>query len=135
MDNHSSYCVSPSKKDFVGKLIPISANIRGIRGNVKIRYKGTVKWKWEDDLGQTTTHLVPNTLFMPTSPDRILSPQHWSQQQSDTDKLAHSITDHMCTKLVWLNGKHTKTFPLDPITNVATMQSTTLYYSISDNNV
>ena len=80
IDNHSSYCVSPSKKDFVGKLTPISANIRGIGGNVKIRYKGTVKWKWEDDLGQTTTHLIPNTLFMPTSPDRILSPQHWSQQ-------------------------------------------------------
>ena len=66
IDNHSSYCVTNARHDFISKLTPIRANVKGINGAVKVRYKGTVKWKWEDDLGQSTTHIIHDTLFMPT---------------------------------------------------------------------
>ena len=117
IDNHSSYCVSNNKQDFVGQLEPMNANIKGVGGSVKVRYKGAVKWQWETDLRQVTTHFIQDTLFMLTSPDRILSPQHWSQQRAEAnDTTAQAITNHTSTKLVWDNGHKTKTVPLNAFT-------------------
>ena len=74
IDNHSSYCVTNERKDFIKPLLPIKANIKGIGGDVQVRYKGTVRWTWQDDMGRITTHTIPDTLLMTSSPDRILSP-------------------------------------------------------------
>ena len=53
IDSHSSYCVSPSKADFVGPLLPFRATVRGIGdANIKVKYKGTVRWYWHDDQGR-----------------------------------------------------------------------------------
>ena len=131
IDNHSSYCVSNTRSDFVGPLQPIKASVKGIGGAVSVRSKGTVKWSWEDDMGVITHHLIPNTIFIPSSPDRILSPQHWSQERTKLgDATAHAFTDHTFTKLIWKGGSHTKSVPLDPLTNVATMLSKQGYQAI-----
>ena len=133
IDNHSSYCVTNNRNDFIGDLIPFRASIKGIVGSVKVKYRGTVKWSWQDDNGQVTTHYIPDTLYMPTSPDRILSPQHWSQDRAqDVDDSAHAITDHSSLKLVWNDGEFVKTVPLNPHTNVAIMYSTPSYATAMD---
>lgn len=128
IDSHSSYCVSNSIKDFIGPLTPIAARITGIGGAVKVTKMGTVRWKWEDDMGVPSTHVIKNTLFMPFSPDRILSPQHWSQEKAydDSDE-AFAVTDASCTKLSWNRGRSVKTVPLDKRTNVSTMRSLPRY--------
>ena len=124
IDNHSSYCVTNNKRDFVGPLEPLHANVKGIRGTVNVRYKGTVRWQWEDDFGRTTAHYIPDTIYMPSSPDQILSPQHWSQNKvQDRDDSAHVMTNHTSVILSWNQGKHVKTVPLNMFTNVAVMHS------------
>ena len=124
IDNHSSYCVTNNKRDFVGPLKPLHANVKGIGGTVNVQYKGTVRWQWEDDFGRTTAHYIPDTIYMPSSPDRILSPQHWSQNKvQDRDDSAHVMTNHTSVILSWNQGKHVKTVPLNTFTNVAVMHS------------
>ena len=119
VDNCSSFCVSNDKHDFES-LEPFQATVRGIGGAlVTVHQRGTVRWKWENDLGQTTTHVIPNTLFMPTNPCRILSPQHWSQElKLQGDSTAHAITDHTVVTMTWGHGRHIKTMPLDSTANV-----------------
>ena len=46
IDNHSSYCVTNNKDDFISGLIEMKANIQGIGGTVPVRQKGTVQWTW-----------------------------------------------------------------------------------------
>ena len=101
------------------------ANVRGINGIVQIRFKGTVRWSWEDDMGQVHQQNIPDTIFMPTAPERILSPQHWSQVRAalENDRSSHCITDPSSVRLKWDQDKKTKTVPLDPDTNVAILWS------------
>ena len=133
IDNHSSYCVTNNKHDFIGNLQPFHASIKGIGGSVSVKQKGTVAWSWEDDNGQVTTHHIADTLYMPSSPDRILSPQHWSQDRvAFNDDTAHAITNHSNIQLVWNGGEYTKTVPLNPTTNVAIMYSTSKFNKALD---
>ena len=76
VDNHSSYCVSNKRADFPKGMVPFYAKVSDIGGSVNVRHKGTFQWVWEDDLGQTTVHNIPDTCFTPNSPDLILSPHH-----------------------------------------------------------
>ena len=86
VDNHSSYCVSNNWAEFPKGVVPFDTKVSGIGGSVTVRHKGIVQWVWENDLGQTTIHDIPDNLFMPNSPDRILSPQHWAQVRASRDK-------------------------------------------------
>ena len=130
IDNHCSFCVSNRRKHFVGDLVPMNATIQGISGSIKVKYKGTVCWTLTNDMGQVTTHDIPNTLFLPSATECILSPQHWSQALSKSNNdSAHALTNAKAIQLTWGNGIHTKTVPLDPLTNVATMDSASDYAS------
>ena len=122
IDNHCSYCVTNSKDHFIGQLSPMNAIINGLNGSTRVQHKGTIKWEFDDDLGRRTTHHIPNTLYVPSITECIFSPQHWSQTRP-TGQEAHVITDAVSTRLIWDNGASTCTVPLDPITNVATLQS------------
>ena len=106
-------------------MVPFNAKVSGIGGSVTVRHKGKGQWVWEDDLGQTTVHDIPDTLFMPNSPDHIFSPQHWAQVRAscDQDDSSHCITDPNLIRFVWAHGEHTKTVALDPHTNVAIVRA------------
>ena len=125
VDNHSSYCISKKRTELPKGIVLFDAKVSSIRSSVTVRHKGKVQWFWEDDLGHTTVHDIPGTLFMPDSPDRILSPQHWAQVRAspDQDDSAHCITDPHSIRLVWTHGEHTKTFALDTHTNVAILRA------------
>ena len=131
IDNRCSYCVSNRRKHFVGDLIPINATVQGISVSLRVTHKGTVRWTFLDDLGKEITHDISNTLFLPSATECILSPQHWSQALcKDIDSSAHTVTDSKSIRLIWNNGQNTKTVPLDPETNVATMSSASSYNNI-----
>ena len=106
-------------------MVPFDAKVSGIGGSVTVSNKWTVKWVCEDDLGKTTVHDIPDTLFMPDSPDHILPPQHWDQVRASRDKddSAHCITNPHSIRLVWDHGEHTKTVALDPHTKVAILRA------------
>ena len=102
----------------------MKATIQALKGNVPVHFKGTVQWSFEDDLGRRTSHLIPNTLYMPSVDECIFSPQHWSQAlAANGDTTAQAITNATSTQLVWAHGEHVKTAPIDPISNVTTIMS------------
>ena len=55
---------------------PTSASmvIKGFGGSRMTNVKsGTLRWKWEDDLGVTNTFLIPNSYYIPDGHVRLLS--------------------------------------------------------------
>ena len=57
--------------------------IKRIAGSAKATYRGTVKWKIEDDNNIIHTFVIPNTYYITAAPTRILLPQHFAQQMQD----------------------------------------------------
>ena len=123
INSHYSYCVSNNKTHFIGDLEPMKATVQALQGTVPVHYKGEVQWSIEDDLGTVTTHRILNTLFIPSVQECIFSPQHWCQTRiNHGDHTAKAIKGAKTTQLIWSGGDHIKTIPLDPVTNVTTMQ-------------
>ena len=52
--------------------------VDGIAAGLEVVGKGTIKWKIEDDKGEIRTISLVNSLYVPKSPARVLSPQHWA---------------------------------------------------------
>jgi hypothetical protein len=86
IDNHASRCISNCIDDFQSAIKPTNKQLAGISGSLTIKGTGTVKWIIEDDDGICHSINIPNTLFVPEAPMRLLSPQLWSQTASDTGK-------------------------------------------------
>jgi GAG-pre-integrase domain len=114
--------------DFVPSTL---ANVQGKRVHgfggttTQITKTGTISWWIEDDEGVPRNITIPNSYLVPNGTTRLLSPQHWAQQQ-DSKKPEHRdiqcITTAECIKLYWHNHKYTRTIPLDSSgTNVATI--------------
>ena len=120
VDNCASYSLSPDKKDFVSPLKRVNKRIQGIGGNLDDLYVGTIQWNIEDDNGRPQAILLPNSIYVPTSPSRLLSPQHWAQTTEGPTR-PWCVTTHKEVTLHW-DGTRVKTMPLDKSTgNVATM--------------
>jgi len=88
IDNRSSVCISPHRSDFIGKLIKSKRFIKAFGGTKSFDvYTGTLKWVFNDDEGAERTACVPESIYVPEAPARLLSPQHWAQEayaMSDT---------------------------------------------------
>jgi hypothetical protein len=82
-DNCASYSISRDKEDFVGDLQPVRRQIRGIGGTLGDVQKGSIIWWIEDDDGCPHKIILPGSLYIPTLPSRLLSPQHWAQVAHD----------------------------------------------------
>jgi hypothetical protein len=84
VDNCASRCVTNNIGDFVRAPTTVSGRVKGIGGTkVLVVAIGTIKWTFDDNDGNTHSFLIPGSLYIPTSPARIFSPQHWAQCQRD----------------------------------------------------
>jgi hypothetical protein len=125
IDNCASACMSDNIHDFSGTLQPTNRVIRGFAGtkttNVQI---GTISWRIEDDNGKVTTHIIPNSNYVPDGKVRLLSPQHWAKMLPPHRRphkgIAPEMTYHDRVELQWDGDTSMKTVLLDPMTNVAT---------------
>ena len=77
VDNHTSKCIINMITHFISALTPTPNTVlRGAGGNLKVKGKGTVKWKIEDDDGKSHTILIKDCLYVPGISTCLLAPQH-----------------------------------------------------------
>ena len=93
--------------------------------NVAVTAVGTIRWSFDDDNGMTHTFLIPGSLYIPSSPARLFSPQHWAQERKDDHPNENgtyqaTFADHV--KLVWGQQRFSRRIPLDK-SNVATFET------------
>jgi len=127
VDNRCSASISNVRNDFVpGSLKKTNRVVTGFGGNqVADIMKGTLCWKINDDLGNPTTFLIPNSYYIPQGKVRLLSPQHLAQVVGDEDKAKQGTgcitTADACT-LFWNGRTQQRTIPIDD-SNVFTIYS------------
>ena len=124
IDNCLTASITNVIGDFVGKPIAVNVNVKGVGGLVQATHRGTVRWRLEDDEGVIHPVLLPGSYLVPSMPCCLLSPQHWAQVANDHRPHPEGtgcITTSKEVQLFWNQRKNTKTVPLDPNSNVATM--------------
>ena len=90
--------------------------------NVAVKGVGTLRWTFDDENGISHIFLIPGSLYIPDSPARLFSPQHWAQERKDDSPVRNgtwqaTFADHVL--LVWGQQKYRKKIELDK-SNVAT---------------
>ena len=120
VDNQSSFSISNNLDDFITPPSPINAKLLGINGVSAILGRGTVRWHIDDDDGRTHPITLPNTLYVPSSPMCLLSPQHWAQVMKDHLPEAEGTwcaTYSRSVILYWDQRKYKRTIAISPRTN------------------
>jgi hypothetical protein len=126
IDNCSSRCITNSMVDFIAPPTAVSITVKGIGGDCMATYVGTVQWMIEDEHGVVHEWLIPNTYYNKQSPYRLLSPQHWAQEQREG-------RGAMCTmyfdavEVFWNDCRDVRSIPLDGHTNIALIRSQPAY--------
>jgi hypothetical protein len=126
VDNCASSSITNCLKDFVKPPRATSKMIQGVNGELTALKIGTVAWKIQDDSGRTHVLTLPNAYYAPSSPYRLLSPQHWAQTAQDSSPSPRgtwSSTDEKEIVLHWNQNRFTKTVQLHRSTNVGMFQS------------
>ena len=132
IDNHASYSMTNSKKDFVGKPTKVNVRVKGIKGHSTSALRGTVKWTIQDDDGKAHDIHLPNTYFLDGLPLRLLSPQHLAQTYKTIDTIPDgtiSYTTADSVVLLWHNKCHKRTVRLNA-SNVAVFRSAPDYAAL-----
>ena len=116
VDNCASRSITNSKADCVTEpeLCP-DKRINGFDGpsGAKV-YTATIRWSFEDDQGRQHTFDIPDSLYVPTSPQRILSPQHWAKfNGSRRNRTTKCVTLWNEVRLEWGRGQFRKSIALD----------------------
>ena len=125
-DDGASASITNDLQDSMWRLTPITRKVKVIAGSAEAMYRGTVKWKIEDDNNKDHTFTLPNTYYIANTPTRILSPQHFTQQMQDHKPHAEGTgctTTSTTIVIFWNKRKFTKTVKLDPKLNI-TMTNT-----------
>ena len=126
IDNRCTATMSHRIEDFISDLVPTDKVVKGFAGSQTSNVmKGTIKWKWEDDQGKVHKFIIPNSYYVPKGGVRLLSPQHWCRyvDKSNFDNKLEPACETYGSRVTlrWGNREFTKTIPLDPRTNVATL--------------
>lgn len=124
IDNRCSACISHRIEDFIGNPIPTKRSIKGFGGaRVANIMSGTIAWNWCDEMGKVHKFQIPNSYYVPEGGVRLLSPQHWAQEQRKITKSRQSPygcdTTHNRSTLYWKGGNKLMV-PIDPTNNVST---------------
>ncbi|CAB9505787.1 unknown protein [Seminavis robusta] len=126
IDNCSSRCITNCMKDFIGKPTKVQVKVQGIGGTVTATYKGTVRWSIEDDDGMVHHFLIPDTYYNPSTPYRLLSPQHWARVADDNrpkQRGTWCATYEDSVELFWNQRSFKRMIPLSPSNNIAIVRS------------
>ncbi|MFM7530824.1 MAG: reverse transcriptase domain-containing protein [Nodosilinea sp.] len=129
VDNRATAYISGDITDFDGPMTDTNRVIRGFGGTriggVK---RGTAVVRIEDDTGLAHRFRLRNSYYVPGTKDRLFSPQHFAQemQRQRKGKVLETTNDTHCI-LTWGNGRYTRTIPLDPTSNVATIRTAPSY--------
>ncbi|KAI2496817.1 hypothetical protein MHU86_17696 [Fragilaria crotonensis] len=127
VDNCASRCISNSLADFVKPPQKVIGRIKGMGGDkVAVTGIGMIRWTIDDDMGTAHSFVIPGSLYIPDSPARLFSPQHWAQERKDdyperNGSWQATFSDHVM--LVWGQKKFSKKIPFDK-SNVATFTTT-----------
>ena len=116
IDNHASRSITNCIKDVISLQHDKRCRINGIGGDID-GTKCTLSWKIEDDDGEIKTIVLPDSIYAPKSPSKILSPQHWAQVAKDNKpepKGTWCATYDDAIILYWDQRKFKRTVPLDP---------------------
>ena len=106
VDTGASYCSTISTNDFLpGTKVQCDVAVTGL-GTHQVTSKGTVKWCFQDDVGQQHCFTIPDVLHLPHLPNRLLSPQHWAQTFGGG---AHCDTRGDSLMLEWGSGQYRRT--------------------------
>lgn len=118
VNNHASRFISNKVEHFISPLQ--SANygfIKGVGGELlEVRGKGKLVWQIEDDYGRIHKVAIPDALYVPKSPIRLLSPQHWSQPVNNNYPEPDGTwceNYHDCLILYWDQRQYQKTIIWD----------------------
>jgi len=125
IDSRTSACISDVKSNFEpGTLRKTNRVVTGFGGKVVADImKGTLRWRINDDYGNPTTFLIPNSYYIPQGKARLLSPQHLAQAVGDKDKSGTGcITTADTCILFWNGSTRQRTIPIDEA-NVFTIYS------------
>ena len=119
VDNGASRCMTNNRRHFIGTPRIVSKQVRGL-GKGEIKLEGTVRWNWLDDSGKSHQIDIPNTLFCPTLPFCLLSPQHLAREVNDHHPVPNgtwlaTYSDHMI--LFWAQQQAQRTIPLTTSTS------------------
>ena len=127
IDNCASRCITNSIHDFIRPPQKVIGRVKGMGGDkVAVTAVGTIRWRVEDDDGTSHSFLIPGSLYIPESPARLFSPQHWAQERKDDVPVKNgtwqaTFADHVM--IVWGQQRFKKTIPFDK-SNVATFSTT-----------
>ena len=127
VDNCCSACITNNINDFEDKPVKVNARVKGVGGAIKLSHKGTIKWSFQDNEGQSHTFQIKDSYFAPNAPCWLLSPQHWSQNSNNNsarNKGTWSATYDGKVELHWNNNTYHWTKNLNKSTNVAAIGST-----------
>lgn len=94
VDTRATACMTPVKGDMVGKLVRVNTKVDGISGSLTEVWKGTIEWTIEDDYGRRTRVRIPNSYYVPGLPERLMSPQHWAQEQRNHNFRGEPLKKH-----------------------------------------
>ena len=124
VDTGASRTISSHSTDFEGEITPTKRTIDGIASGLEATGIGTIHWTTQDDQGRVHVVRIPNSLYVPASPIRILSPQHWAQEMDDNYPKRRgtwcATYDNGC-ELFWQQNKYVKTVKHDSRSNVPIM--------------
>jgi hypothetical protein len=76
LDTGASVSVSPDKGDFIGSIRPVqSTTLKGIASGLFVSGTGTVQYTCHDDKGELLHITIPDVLYVPTCPVRLICPR------------------------------------------------------------
>jgi hypothetical protein len=127
VDNCASRSITNDLRDFVDTPVPSNTRIYGTNGVSDGTLMGTVRWSIEDDDGQVHDIVIPNTVYSKGNRNKLLSPQHWSQEVRDRYPIRNgtwcaTLDDRII--LFWKQQRYKRTaFLLPESTNVGVIRS------------
>ena len=77
VDNCATSSITNDINDCITAIQPVRRKIKGIAGLFKTEiYSTTIKWHFEDDNGAIHTFVLPRSFYIPSTSNRLFSPQH-----------------------------------------------------------
>jgi hypothetical protein len=105
IDSGASCSISNNKLDFIELNPTPNTILRGISSGLQVEGKGTLKWSITSDSGDEVDLFIRDSLYVPSAPMCLLSPEQLIQQTNNT---TDGFSVHDTSSTLRFSG-HTKT--------------------------